>query len=66
MTTTVSRDYAEPPDPDDECIFRIDKVIQDDDRLVWSFTIDQGPGQGEQWEYFTSLQTPTCGNCAIF
>ena len=51
MNTLRERDH----EPEGECILRVDKVIADDDCLVWSFTVDQGRCQGSQLRHCTPL-----------
>jgi hypothetical protein len=55
MTTTVSRDYADPPEPDDECILRVDRVTAEDDHLLWSFTVEEGAYKGSEVKHRTPL-----------
>jgi hypothetical protein len=65
MTTTLSHDH-EPAEPKGEYVLRVDKVTQDDDRLVWSFIVDQGKYPEWAMEYLTSLAPQSLWSCAIF
>jgi hypothetical protein len=38
---TLHHDHPD-PDPEGECILRVDQVTAEDDCLVWSFIVDQG------------------------
>ena len=51
MNTLRERDH----EPEGRCIFRVDKVIAEDDCLVWSFIVDQGRCQGSQLRHLTSM-----------
>jgi hypothetical protein len=42
-------------EPEGRCILRVDKVIAEDDCLVWSFVVDQGRCQGSQLRHLTPL-----------
>jgi hypothetical protein len=53
VSTTLTQDHE--PEPEGECVLRVDRVTPDDDRLVWSFTIAQGKCQGSKLQYCTML-----------
>jgi hypothetical protein len=62
VNTTLSRHERDHDPPEGEYVLRVDKVDRDDDRLVWSLTIDAGPHRGSRWEYFTSLKPAALWN----
>jgi hypothetical protein len=42
-------------DPEEKCIFRVDKVTAEDDVLLWLFTVERGKRQGSRMNLTTPL-----------